>query len=135
MKKDGDEGKDAKEALGAYNQVQLRISGNSTTLAKWDARLGPLLHSLSPATSKRRVIPPIVSLAKLTPDGGLVSLVDVVIERMYPVGYTETLPDQTKLETVNAKENRMAEAKVEVSALCRTYYVIVAYELTTWTFV
>lgn len=93
-----------REALKAYSGTTLQITGNSTTLARWDARLGPFLHPL----------PPVASLRSLTPDGGVAALVDVVVERLHPVGFIETLQDGTRLAPVNESENRQAEALWEV---------------------
>lgn len=45
------------------------------------------------------------------------SLVDIVIEKMYPVGYDETLPDGTRVGTVNAAGNSAADAKVEAERM------------------
>lgn len=54
-----------------------------------------------------------MSLSSFTSDGGFVSLVDIVIEKMYPIGYDETLPDGTRVGTVDAAGNSAADAKVD----------------------
>ena len=102
-----------REALKAYDESTLVISGNSTTLARWDARLGPLLHDI-PGKTGRGIIPSVASLRSLTPDGGLTMMIDIVVERLHPVGFIETLPDGTRLAPVNEAGNQAAEASWEV---------------------
>lgn len=99
--------------MKAYDESTLIISGNSTTLARWDAKLGPLLHDVR-GKSERCIISPVASLRSLTPDGGLTMMVDIVIEKLHPVGFIETLVDGTRLPPVNEAENRAAEASWEV---------------------
>lgn len=93
-----------KEVLKAYDSSSLKLSGNSTTLARWDARLGVSLI--------RR--PVTASLRSLNPDGGLVMLVDIVVEKLFPVGYLETTKEGKRLAPTNAAEERDACAKWEV---------------------
>jgi breast cancer 2 susceptibility protein len=54
----------------------LNIAGNSTKLARWDARLG------------RQDEPFVAGLSSLSVDGGIISLMDVVIDKLFPVAYT-----------------------------------------------
>ncbi|KAG8739881.1 hypothetical protein FRC10_005015 [Ceratobasidium sp. 414] len=72
---------EGKEVLRAYASSALKIGGNSTSLAPWDARLG-----FQPR-------PFIASLRSLTADGGPVALLDVQVLKLFPVGFVET--DQT----------------------------------------
>ncbi|KAG9119159.1 hypothetical protein FRC07_005976 [Ceratobasidium sp. 392] len=74
-------GTEGKEVLKAYQSSALKIGGNSTSLAPWDARLG-----FQPC-------PYIASLRSLTADGGPVALLDVQVLKLFPVGFVET--DQT----------------------------------------
>ncbi|KAG9095123.1 hypothetical protein FRC07_011146, partial [Ceratobasidium sp. 392] len=74
-------GTEGKEVLKAYQSSALKIGGNSTSLAPWDARLG-----FQPR-------PYIASLRSLTADGGPVALLDVQVLKLFPVGFVET--DQT----------------------------------------
>ncbi|KAF8323921.1 hypothetical protein DL93DRAFT_2104290 [Clavulina sp. PMI_390] len=106
---------DAKEALKAYETSTLTITGNSTTLARWDARLGPLLYDLPHQPSRRGVLPHVASLRSLTADGGLIMLIDIVVEKLHPVGHIETLPDGTRKPPTNESENAGEDAKWEVS--------------------
>lgn len=66
------------EVLQAYHMSSLKLCANSTSLAKWDARLG-----FAPS-------PFVASLRSLTPEGGLISLMDVVITKVYPLAYVDT---------------------------------------------
>ncbi|KAJ1600303.1 hypothetical protein NDA14_005557 [Ustilago hordei] len=66
------------EVLTAYHMSSLVLSSNSVSLARWDAKLG--------FTSTRFF----ASLRSLTPEGGLVSLMDVVITKVFPLAYVDT---------------------------------------------
>ncbi|KAG8900895.1 hypothetical protein FRB99_005684 [Tulasnella sp. 403] len=70
--------KEGAEPLPAYDISHLELHGNSTSLAPWDAKLG----------FKRS--PYIATLRSLTPDGGSVMLMDILVIKLYPVGYIET---------------------------------------------
>ena len=59
----------------AAADVKLSLCANSTRRARWHARLGTCQ---SPT-------PMLLPLGSLVPDGGVVSCVDVVISRVYPV--------------------------------------------------
>ncbi|KAG9091090.1 hypothetical protein FS749_016802 [Ceratobasidium sp. UAMH 11750] len=74
-------GNEGKEVLRAYHTSALKVGGNSTSLAPWDARLG-----FQPR-------PFIASLRSLTADGGSIALLDVQVLKLFPVGFVET--DQT----------------------------------------
>ncbi|CAE6406499.1 unnamed protein product [Rhizoctonia solani] len=71
-------GHEGKEVLTAYHSSALKITANSTSLARWDTRLG--FHR-GPFVS---------SLRSLSADGGSVTLLDIVITKLYPVGFVET---------------------------------------------
>lgn len=51
------------------------VSGNSSALAKWDAKLG--VHRL----------PFVAGLSSLSPDGGSVVLVDIMVDRVFNLAY------------------------------------------------
>jgi breast cancer 2 susceptibility protein len=57
------------------DKSRLIISANSSALARWDARLG-----LQPR-------PFIAGLSSLSSDGGIIALVDVVVEKIFPLAY------------------------------------------------
>ncbi|GAA6054204.1 hypothetical protein JCM3770_001390 [Rhodotorula araucariae] len=65
------------EVLQAIKSSTLVISGNSTSLAPWHATLG------------FRPEPFVASLSSLSSGGGLVPLIDVVIDRVFPCGYID----------------------------------------------
>ncbi|KIJ53490.1 hypothetical protein M422DRAFT_154724 [Sphaerobolus stellatus SS14] len=69
--------KDGVEILEAYGDSHLVLSGNSTHMAPWHAKLG---FQRSPS---------IVTLGSLSPDGGGVPIVDFIVTQIYPVGYIE----------------------------------------------
>ena len=61
--------------LNALNKSRLIISGNSSSLARWYAKLG----------QQRR--PFVAGLSSLSPDGGIISLTDVMIEKVFPLAF------------------------------------------------
>ncbi|WFD19603.1 hypothetical protein MCAP1_001837 [Malassezia caprae] len=63
--------------LDAVYSSDLLLSSNATWFAAWDTRLGLQPHAF------------VSSLGRLVPDGGLVGRIDVVADRVYPVGYME----------------------------------------------
>lgn len=64
------ERKDPMEVLEAYNSVQLVLSGNSSHLAPWHAKLG---FQRGPFVS---------TLNSLTHDGGVISVMDIVVVKV-----------------------------------------------------
>uniref|UniRef100_V5GGE5 BRCA2 OB1 domain-containing protein n=2 Tax=Kalmanozyma brasiliensis (strain GHG001) TaxID=1365824 RepID=V5GGE5_KALBG len=68
---------DGNEVLAAYHMTSLILAANSVSLARWDAKLG---FSATPFCA---------SLRSLTPGGGLVSLMDVVLTRVHPLAYMD----------------------------------------------
>lgn len=67
--------KEGTDVLEALNKSTLRISGNSSSLARWDCRLG---FSLRPF---------IATMTSLTKDGGTIPLMAVKIQRIYPLAF------------------------------------------------
>lgn len=65
------------EVLVAYHMSSLVLASNSVSLARWDAKLG------------FASTPFFASLRSLTPEGGLVSLMDVVITKVFPLAYVD----------------------------------------------
>lgn len=61
--------------LEAFEKSRLVISGNSAHLARWDAKLG-----VQPG-------PFIAGLSSLSVDGGVISLVDVKVDKVYPLAF------------------------------------------------
>ncbi|KAG8905976.1 hypothetical protein FRC01_008184 [Tulasnella sp. 417] len=70
-------GKDGIEPLQAYETTCLELHGNSTTLARWDAKLG------------FQAGPFISTLRSLTADGGTVPLMDICVTKLFPIAYIE----------------------------------------------
>ncbi|KAG2022867.1 hypothetical protein CC2G_000587 [Coprinopsis cinerea AmutBmut pab1-1] len=95
------EKKDPMEILEAYDSVKLALSGNSTHLAPWHAKLG---------FQRDRYIS---TLRALSPDGGFISCVDVEILKVHPVAYLEFVEKdgQTIREgpRSEADENKIAD--------------------------
>jgi breast cancer 2 susceptibility protein len=70
-----DSGADGAEVMDAFDKSRLVLSGNSTSLVKWDAKLG------MPKS------PFVAALSSLSPDGGVVTMMDVVIDKIFPLAY------------------------------------------------
>ncbi|TRM66012.1 hypothetical protein BD626DRAFT_546395 [Schizophyllum amplum] len=76
--------KDPQEVLESYNSTCLILSGNSSHLAPWHARLG-----FQPSGG-----PYICTLGSLTPDGGIACVLDLIVEKTYPVAYVEFIEQE-----------------------------------------
>lgn len=70
-----DSSSDGSDVLEAFEKSNLTLTGNSTHLAAWDARLG--LHPQ----------PFVAGLSSLSVDGGVIVLMDVVLDRVYPLAF------------------------------------------------
>ncbi|WOO83816.1 Breast cancer type 2 susceptibility [Vanrija pseudolonga] len=70
-----DSSSDGSDVLEAFEKSNLTLTGNSTHLAAWDARLG-----LQPQ-------PFVAGLSSLSVDGGVIVLMDVVLDRVYPLAF------------------------------------------------
>ncbi|KAG5649854.1 hypothetical protein H0H81_001762 [Sphagnurus paluster] len=92
------EKKDPAEPLEAFHSVKLIISGNSTHLAPWHAKLG-----FSPG-------PCISTLHSLTPDGGIVAAMDVVVVKAHPIAYIAFSLDENGVQTREGPMNASEEA-------------------------
>jgi breast cancer 2 susceptibility protein len=69
------ERKEPSEVLEAYNSTKLMIFGNSSKLAPWHTKLG----------FQRELF--IATLNSLTPDGGVIAVMDVVVIKVGPFHY------------------------------------------------
>ncbi|OCH86662.1 hypothetical protein OBBRIDRAFT_737602, partial [Obba rivulosa] len=106
------------EILEAYDSLILQLHGNSTKLAPWHAKLGFV----------RR--PAISTLDSLTPDGGLVNLMDLVVVKLYDIGFVEyterdgrmvpQFPHDEKTET-KLNDQWRTRREAEASRLHREY--------------
>ncbi|KAI0778800.1 hypothetical protein BD413DRAFT_511860 [Trametes elegans] len=74
--------KEACEILDAYENTFLELQGNSTNLAPWHAKLGFVKQ------------PFIATLDKLTPDGGVVPAMDLIITKTYPIAFLEFIKNE-----------------------------------------
>lgn len=77
--------------------MHLELHGNSSALARWDAKLG------------FRQEPFIATLRSITPDGGSIMLMDIYITKLFPVGYVEMRDDGERPMPRCEKEERQAE--------------------------
>ncbi|CAH1768098.1 8223_t:CDS:2, partial [Entrophospora sp. SA101] len=84
--------------LEATNSIYLKLSGNSTKPAHWNSKLG---------FGKFR---PFALLNSLTPDGGFIFAIDVVVMRKYPLMYRETTKDGIYIMR-NEKGEELAQRK------------------------
>ncbi|XAO26180.1 hypothetical protein I312_105014 [Cryptococcus bacillisporus CA1280] len=64
------------DVFEAHKSCRLVLSGNSTSLARWHARLGMQSQ------------PYVSGLSSLSVDGGIITLMDIVIERLFPIAFT-----------------------------------------------
>lgn len=85
--------------LEAPESLMLKISANSTRLARWYAVLG--------FYQDPRPFP--LSLSSLFGDGGLVGCIDVIIERVYPLQWMEKMPNGIYVFRNDRAEEREAE--------------------------
>lgn len=95
------EKKDGAEILEGSESVALKISGNSSSLAPWYAKLG---------AQKERYIS---TLHSLTSDGGVISCLDVEIVKVHPVGFIEFV-EQEGGGTLHVGPRNAAEETKEV---------------------
>ncbi|TBU29846.1 hypothetical protein BD311DRAFT_660398 [Dichomitus squalens] len=97
----GGDRKESCEILDAYDSTYLDLSGNSTHLAPWHAKLGFAKD------------PFIATLDSLTPDGGRVPAMDLIVTKAYPIAYLEFFRNEdgstTKLGPRDEKEELRAQ--------------------------
>lgn len=74
-----DSGSEGADALEAFEKSRLIISGNSTSMARWHAKLG-----LQPQ-------PFVAGLSSLSVDGGQIVLMDVIVEKLYPIAFLSSV--------------------------------------------
>jgi breast cancer 2 susceptibility protein len=102
----GGGGKDGVDPLQGYENALLEIYGNSTSLATWRAKLGFL--NVLPRTTLRA----------LTRHGGIISLLDLVVTKVFPLGFTDSMGGNlrnpwSESEEVK-KEEEWKEKRVEL---------------------
>ncbi|KAF8921973.1 hypothetical protein CPB85DRAFT_1209445 [Mucidula mucida] len=97
------ERKDPQEILEAYGSIKLVLSGNSSHLAPWHAKLGFQTDL------------PIATMSSLTRDGGMIAAMDLVIA--FPIAYFEFVYEGDK------KVNNGPLNEQEESRLCDQWQV------------
>ncbi|KAJ7651639.1 hypothetical protein DFH06DRAFT_1094705 [Mycena polygramma] len=95
------ERKEASEVLEAYNSTHLVLSGNSSHLVPWHAKLG---FQISPWVS---------TMNSLTADGGMVAAMDLVVLKTYPVAFLEFYEDENGEKQREGPRNERDEAEAE----------------------
>ncbi|KAJ3855253.1 BRCA2, oligonucleotide/oligosaccharide-binding, domain 1-domain-containing protein [Lentinula lateritia] len=97
------ERKDPLEPLEAYQSTKLVFSANSSQLAPWHAKLG----------FQRG--PYIFTMHSLTPEGGNIALMDIVVLQVHPVAYLEFRIDSDGKKHQEGPRNEADEAACKES--------------------
>ncbi|KAJ6575429.1 hypothetical protein B0H19DRAFT_1128649 [Mycena capillaripes] len=95
------ERKEASEVLEAYNSTNLVLSGNSSHLVPWHAKLG------------FQISPWVATMNSLTADGGLVAAMDLVILKTYPIAFLEFYEDENGEKQREGPRNERDEAAAD----------------------
>ncbi|KAJ7610818.1 hypothetical protein FB45DRAFT_941706 [Roridomyces roridus] len=95
------ERKDASEVLEAYNSTTLVLSGNSSHLVPWHAKLG------------FQGAPWVSTMNSLTADGGVVAAMDLVVLKTYPVAFLEFVQDENGEKHREGPRDERGEAEAE----------------------
>ncbi|KAL4070686.1 BRCA2, oligonucleotide/oligosaccharide-binding, domain 1-domain-containing protein [Scleroderma citrinum] len=94
--------KEGSEVFEAYDSTVLMLSGNSSHMAPWHAKLGFQKE------------PFIATLNSLTPDGGNVVVMAVEIVKAYPVAFLEFVEDEDGQKRREGPRNEKEEAKLHL---------------------
>ncbi|KAJ7293018.1 hypothetical protein C8J57DRAFT_1111207 [Mycena rebaudengoi] len=92
------ERKDASDVLEAYNSTKLVLSGNSSHLVPWHEKLG------------FKISPWVATMNSLTGDGGIVTAMDVVVLKAYPIAFLEFFEDENGEKQREGPRNERDEA-------------------------
>ncbi|KAJ7492322.1 hypothetical protein FB451DRAFT_1217887 [Mycena latifolia] len=95
------ERKEPSEVLEAYNSTKLVLSGNSSHLVPWHAKLG------------FQIAPWVATMNSLTGDGGLVASMDIVVLKVYPVAFLEFFEDENGEKQREGPWNERDEAAAD----------------------
>ncbi|KZT56058.1 hypothetical protein CALCODRAFT_436314 [Calocera cornea HHB12733] len=76
-----DAAKEGQEVLKAFEDTQLKLTGNSTCIARWYTKLG-----FAPT-------PFVPTIASLSPDGGKVPMLHITVTKMFPIGYIDAFEE------------------------------------------
>jgi breast cancer 2 susceptibility protein len=90
---------DGNDVLGASGISRLVLSGNGTSPAPWDSRMGFQKHAFS------------ASLRSLTADGGLIPSMEVTITRLFPIAYVES--NGTSMQQMGSARGAAEEADAQ----------------------
>ncbi|KAF9270659.1 hypothetical protein L218DRAFT_969147 [Marasmius fiardii PR-910] len=93
------ERKDGVEVLEAYNSCKLILNGNGSHLAPWHAKLG------------FQKGPFIATLRSLTPDGGMVPVMDLIVTKVISIAFWEFWTDENGQKRSDGPRNEADEAK------------------------
>jgi breast cancer 2 susceptibility protein len=98
-----DEGFDA----FAVHSPTLKVSVNTTRLAKWDAKLGRVHHAASSPRGSRDGLLLVSKVSDVVEGGGNVPLIDLLVVRKYPLKYLQKTGDgQSHLVTEGEEVHR-----------------------------
>jgi breast cancer 2 susceptibility protein len=89
--------------MEAQERSLLVISANSSCIAPWDAKLG--------FTNKTFI----ATLRSLSPEGGPAALIDVVVLKIYPIGFREIGEENRDKAPWNEAEEQARQIAWEVS--------------------
>jgi len=92
---------DGAEVLDAQDRSRLIISGNSSSMARWHSKLG-----LQPQ-------PFVSGLSKLSVDGGIIVLMDLIIDKIFPLAFMPAEKGD-RAPPWNEAEERVREEKWKV---------------------
>ena len=92
------------------SSIRLKLLANATRLARWDAKLGS------------RNLQAYSLLRGISPDGGFVPAIDVIVMRKYPMLYREIIADGNVVVR-NAEEEEEARRKHEGKVNSRHCYM------------
>ncbi|KXN88856.1 hypothetical protein AN958_06726, partial [Leucoagaricus sp. SymC.cos] len=94
------ERKEPQEVLEAYNSVKLGLNGNSSHLLPWHIKLGFMRG------------PCISTMHSLTPDGGPIATMDVVVIKTHAVAFIELFIDSNGRKRNEGPRNEAEEMKL-----------------------
>jgi hypothetical protein len=84
---------EARPVLEFGSDTKLQLNANCTRRARWDAFLGYQKKILFP-----------IAISSILEDGGLVTLIDVVVARVLPMLFVESLPDGKRVFRTESEE-------------------------------
>ncbi|KAH9932032.1 uncharacterized protein BXZ73DRAFT_89984 [Epithele typhae] len=91
--------KEAREILETYDHASLELYGNSTHLAPWHAKMGFVKE------------PFVATLDSLTADGGNISVMDLIVDKVYPVAFLEFVKNDDGSTTKLGPRDERGETK------------------------